>query len=376
MRQVLYLIQKEFRQIRRDRLMMAVMFVAPLIQITILGSAITTNVRHVRTAVRDDDRTPFSREFIRQFTRSEYFTLVAVDEGTGRPAELLDRGAASVVIVIPQHFQRDALRGRQPALQVMVDGIDGNSAGVALGYLADVAQRYQAGVLATEPGLAARQAGAGTRLVEAETRFWYNPDLDSAVYIVPGIVALILLIITVFLTSMAIVREKEIGTLEQLMVTPIRAWQLVLGKIIPFSVLGFIEIIIAIGFVYLVFGIGVAGSVPLLFGEAALFILTTLGLGILVSTISETQQQALFVAWFIMIFAILLSGFFLPIANMPPAVQVITYINPLRYFLVILREIYLKGTGLRELLPETLALALFGVTVFTAAVLRFRTKLG
>jgi ABC-2 type transport system permease protein len=160
------------------------------------------------------------------------------------------------------------------------------------------------------------------------------------------------------------------------MVTPIRAWQLMLGKIVPFSILGFLEVCIATGFIYLIFGIGIAGSVALLFGEAALFILTTLGLGILISTISETQQQALFVGWFFMIFAILLSGFFLPIANMPPAIQALTYLNPLRYFMVILREIYLKGTGLRELLPETLALALFGVTVFTAAVLRFRRKLG
>jgi ABC-2 type transport system permease protein len=199
--------------------------------------------------------------------------------------------------------------------------------------------------------------------------------MESKVYVIPGIVALLLLIITVFLTSMSIVREKEIGTLEQLMVTPLRSSELILGKVIPFSILGMIEISIAMVLVYLLFGIGVEGSVALLFAESALFILTTLGVGILISTISETQQQALFVGWFFMIFAIMLSGFFVPIANMPDAIQWVTYLNPMRYFLVILREIYLKGSSLEYLLPETLAMILFGITVFSAAVWRYKRRL-
>jgi ABC-2 type transport system permease protein len=195
------------------------------------------------------------------------------------------------------------------------------------------------------------------------------------VYIIPGIMAILLVIVTIFLTSMGIVREKEIGTLEQLMVTPIRSYQLILGKIIPFAALGFLEMILVMGFVYLIFGIGITGSIPLLFAEAMLFIFTTLGLGILISTIAETQQQALFIGWFFMIFAMLLSGFFIPIANMPPSIQAITYANPVRYFLIVLREIYLKGTGLSDLLPETLSMAAISLTVFTAAVLRFRATL-
>jgi ABC-2 type transport system permease protein len=214
------------------------------------------------------------------------------------------------------------------------------------------------------------------RRVETEPRFWFNPNLESKLYIVPGIIALILLIITLFLTSMGIVREKEIGTLEQLMVTPIRSYQLVIGKIIPFSILGIIEIMISMGFVYLIFGIGIKGSLLLLLFESSLFIISTLGLGIFISTISDTQQQALFVAWFFMIFAILLSGFFIPIANMPPAIQHITRLNPLRYFIVILREIYLKGTSIRDLIPETIAMVTFGICLFLAAVTRFRKKIG
>ncbi|MBU4011761.1 MAG: ABC transporter permease, partial [Proteobacteria bacterium] len=194
--------------------------------------------------------------------------------------------------------------------------------------------------------------------------------------IVPGIIALILLVITLFLTSMGVVREKEIGTLEQLMVTPIKSYQLVTGKIIPFCILGLLEIMIGMGFVYLIFGIGIKGSFFLILFESLIFVLSTLGLGIFISTISDTQQQALFMAWFFMIFSILLSGFFIPIANMPPVIQQITRLNPLRYFIVILREIYLKGTSLKDLIPETLSMITFSACLFFAAVIRFKKKLG
>lgn len=374
MKQVLYLVQKEFRQVLRDRVMMAILFVLPLVQILILGNAITVDVKDVRITIIDHDRTPMSRELIGHFRHTPYFRIVGVADNEAALLHTFDEGATSLALIIPRDFQRTLVRGGTPVVQLLIDGIDGNTAGVALGYASDIVGRFQATLIEADPALGAR-LGMMHR-ADLEPRFWYNPNLESRVYIVPGIVALILLIITVFLTSMGIVREKEIGTLEQLMVTPIRAWQLVLGKVIPFIVFAFIEINIAIGFVYLLFGIGISGSYPLLMGEAAIFLMTTLGLGILISTISETQQQALFVAWFFMIFSILLSGFFIPIANMPESIQILTLINPLRYFLVILREIYLKGSGLAELLPETLSMIAFGVVVFTAAVLRFRSKLG
>ncbi len=374
MRQVFYLVQKEFRQVFRDRIMVAILFVMPLVQILILGNAITVDVTNVRVMVSDRDRTPMSRDLISHFAHSKHFILVGTADSDAELRRHFDRDQTSLAIVIPPNFQRDVVRGRTPAVQLLVDGIDGNTAGVAMGFATDIVQRFQARIIEAEPALG--MSMRDMHRAEAEPRFWYNPNLESRVYIVPGIVALILLIITVFLTSMGIVREKEIGTLEQLMVTPIRAWQLVLGKVIPFSILAFIEINIAIGFVYLLFGIGITGSYLLLMAEAAIFLMTTLGLGIFISTISETQQQALFVAWFFMIFAILLSGFFIPIANMPEPVQIFTLANPLRYFLVVLREIYLKGAGLRELLPETLSMIAFGTIVLSAAVLRFRRKLG
>lgn len=374
MRQVYHLILKEFRQVFRNRIMIGIIFVMPLVQILILGNAITVDVTNVRVTISDRDRTPMSRDLVASFAHSRQFVVVGTAESDIELRRTFDEDRTSIAIVIPRNFQRDVVRSRVPAVQLLVDGIDGNTAGVALGYANEIVQRFQARVVEADPTLA--MPLRDLHRIEAEPRFWYNPNLESRVYVVPGIVALILLIITVFLTGMGIVREKEIGTLEQLMVTPIRAWQLVLGKIIPFIILAFIEINVAIGFVYLLFGIGIEGSYLLLMGEAAIFLMTTLGLGIFISTISETQQQALFVAWFFMIFAILLSGFFIPIPNMPEAVQYLTMINPLRYFLVVLREIYLKGSGLRELLPETLSMLTFGILVLTAAILRFRRKLG
>jgi len=374
MRQIFYLVQKEFRQIFRDFSMVRILFVVPLIQIFILGNAITTDVKNIKIIFNDQDRTPYSREFIGRFVHSKYFIIKGFEEDYTRLSSYLDSGKANLAIVIPRHFQRDIVLKKKPDIQLLIDGVDGNSAGVSLGYITDIVQQYQERLMEHSPDLSLQVKNI--RRVEMEPRFWFNPNLESKLYIVPGIIALILLIITLFLTSMGIVREKEIGTLEQLMVTPIRSYQLVIGKIIPFSILGILEIMISMGFVYLIFGIGVKGSLLLLLFESSLFIISTLGLGIFISTISDTQQQALFVAWFFMIFAILLSGFFIPIANMPPVIQHITRLNPLRYFIVILREIYLKGTSIRDLIPETLAMLTFGIGLFLAAVIRFRKKLG
>ncbi len=374
MRQIFYLVQKEFRQIFRDFSMVRILFVVPLIQIFILGNAITTDVKNIKIVFQDQDKTPYSREFISRFVHSKYFKIIGFEEDYTRLSSYLDSGKASLAIVIPRHFQRAIVLQKKPDIQLLVDGVDGNSAGVSLGYITDIVQKYQERLMESSPDLSLQVKNI--RRVEMEPRFWFNPNLESKLYIVPGIIALILLIITLFLTSMGIVREKEIGTLEQLMVTPIRSYQLVIGKIIPFSILGMLEIMISMGFVYLIFGIGVKGSLLLLLFESSIFIISTLGLGIFISTISDTQQQALFVAWFFMIFAILLSGFFIPIANMPPAIQHITRLNPLRYYIVILREIYLKGTSIKDLIPETLAMVIFSTCLFLAAVIRFRKKLG
>ncbi|MFH2046399.1 MAG: ABC transporter permease [Pseudomonadota bacterium] len=374
MRQIFYLVQKEFRQVFRDKAMLRIIFIVPLVQIVILGNAITTDVKNIKLVIQDQDKTPYSRELVLQFVHCGYFKTIGFEESYSKLSDYLSSGKANLAIVIPKHFQRHIVLNKKPDVQVLVDGVDGNYAGVALGYISDIMQNYQKRLIESFPDLAFHVKNI--HRVETEPRFWYNPNLESKPYIVPGIIAIMLLIITMFLTSMGIVREKEIGTLEQLMVTPIRSYQLVLGKIIPFSILGIVVINIAMGFIYLIFGIAVKGSLLLMVFESMIFIISTIGLGVFISTIADTQQQALFLAWFTMICFILLSGFFIPIANMPHVIQKITLFNPLRYFIIILREIYLKGTTIKDLIPETLSLVTFGSCLFLAAIIRFKRKLG
>jgi ABC-2 type transport system permease protein len=374
MRQIFYLVQKEFRQVFRDKAMLRIIFIVPLIQIVILGNAITTDVKNIKIVIQDQDKTPYSRELVLQFVHCGYFKTIGFEESYSKLSDYLSSGKANLAIVIPKHFQRYIVLNKKPDVQVLVDGVDGNYAGVALGYISEIMQNYQKRLIASFPDLSLHVKNI--HRAETEPRFWYNPNLESKPYIVPGIIAIMLLIITMFLTSMGIVREKEIGTLEQLMVTPIRSYQLVLGKIIPFSILGIVVINIAMGFIYLIFGIAVKGSLLLMVFESMIFIISTLGLGVFISTIADTQQQALFMAWFTMICFILLSGFFIPIANMPHIIQKITLFNPLRYFIIILREIYLKGTTIKDLIPETLSLVTFGSCLFLAAIIRFKKKLG
>ncbi|MBU1052995.1 MAG: ABC transporter permease [Proteobacteria bacterium] len=374
MRQIFYLVQKEFRQVFRDKAMLRIIFIVPLVQIVILGNAITTDVKNIKLVIQDQDRTPYSRELVLQFVHCGYFKTIGFEESYSKLSDYLSSGKANLAIVIPKHFQRHIVLNKKPDVQVLVDGVDGNYAGVALGYISEIMQNYQKRLIESSPDLGFHVKNI--HRVETEPRFWYNPNLESKPYIVPGIIAIMLLIITMFLTSMGIVREKEIGTLEQLMVTPIRSYQLVLGKIIPFSILGIVVINIAMGFIYLIFGIAVKGSLLLMVFESMIFIISTIGLGVFISTIADTQQQALFLAWFTMICFILLSGFFIPIANMPHVIQKITLFNPLRYFIIILREIYLKGTTIKDLIPETLSLVTFGSCLFLAAIIRFKKKLG
>ncbi len=374
MRQILYLVQKEFRQIFRDKAMLRIIFIVPLIQILVLGNAITTDVKNIKIVIQDQDKTPYSRELILQFVHCKYFKTIGFEDNYTNLSDCLASGKANLAIVIPKHFQRHIVLNKKPDVQILVDGVDGNYAGVALGYATDILQKYQERLISSTPYLGFY--AKNIHRVEKAPMFWYNPNLESKPYIVPGLIAILLLIITMFLTSMGIVREKEIGTLEQLMVTPIRSYQLVLGKVIPFSILGIVVINIAMGFIYLIFGIAVKGSLLFMVFESLIFIISTLGLGIFISTISETQQQALFMAWFTMICFILLSGFFFPIANMPYVIQKITLLNPLRYFIIILREIYLKGTSIKDLIPETLSLVAFGACLFIAAIIRFRKKIG
>lgn len=372
MRPVLYLIRKEFWQILRTREMLAILFIAPIIQTVVLGFAITNEVKHVRLIIADQDNTAISREVAAAFTHTDRFDVVGYSTDMRRIKEAIHRWEVQMAVVIPRHFQRDLRRNRQPAVQVIVDGLDGNTAGVALGYAQGILNRVARDHLGD---VQFRKVLQQVHLVEMQERMWYNLDLYSPQYMVPGIVVVLLTVITMLLASMGLVREKEIGTLEQLMVTPLKKHQLLLGKLVPFIILGFLELAVVLTAAQWIFGIRLQGSYLLLAGLALLYLFTTQGLGVFISTITSSQQQALFVSWFFMVFMLLMSGLFIPIENMPVVLQKITYLNPMRYFMYIIREIFQKGASLQHLWEDVIPMTVLGLMIFTFSILKFHKRI-
>jgi ABC-2 type transport system permease protein len=369
----LHLIRKELRQVFRDPTMLRIIFVVPLFQLLILGNAIRTDVKNLAMMICDRDRTSVSRDLSDRFLHTEHFDVRRVI-GDARGLEgYLRRGEAAILLVIPEHFARDLAAGRSPELQVLVDGQNANISGIALGYCTRIIHRFTRDEIERR---AARLPAVrrDVRIVTAETRVWYNPELRSVYYMIPGIVSMLLTIITMMLTGLAIVKEREIGTLEQLLVTPLRPWQIIAGKTVPFVMLGIVEMAIATTLGIVIFKIPFAGNVAVLALMAFVYIFTTLGLGIFISTVAASQQQAMFMTWFFMMTFIQLSGIFYPIENMPYWVQLITLANPLRHFIAMVREIFLKGAGISDLWFELRWLAGIGIVVFTLAVLRFHKR--
>lgn len=370
---VLEIVRKEFYQIRQDKRMLALSILAPFIQVILLGYAATTDIKNTTMVVCDQDRTAESRAFVRAFTSSGYFMHGFDTESPAHVDAFIEDARASMGLVIPRGFGEGLLARRTTPVQVVLDGTDANTSNILLNYATQIVTQYSQRML-LESAVAVQ--GRTTPRVVPEPRVWFNPDLTSANYMVPGVVALVLMIITMTLTSLAIVREKEIGTMEQLLVTPIKPHQLILGKLIPFTIIGFVDVLIVLAVARYWFAVPLLGSLPLLFALSGLFILTTLGLGLFVSTIARTQQQAMLIAQFFFFMPFMfLSGFTFPIANMPVIIQLFTYLIPLRYFLEIVRGIFLKGTGIMELWPQALALAGLGVLIFTLSVARFQKKL-
>jgi ABC-2 type transport system permease protein len=365
---------KEFIQVLRDPRMKAVIFVMPLVQLIIFGYAVTTDVKHVATTVYDLDNSVASREFVARFRDSGYFDVIEYVNREDRARELVDRGKAQAVIRLNSGFEDDLRAGRTAPVQLILDGTDSNTAGIILAYSSAIAERFSQNVLTER---AARLHGHGTTPggVVLEERAWFNENLESRHFYVPGVMALIVTLITLMLTGMAVVREKEIGTMEQVMVTPIRPLEFTLGKTLPFALIGFADVLLVTGVGVFWFDVPLRGSLTLLFFCTCLYLMTSLGVGLLISTISQTQQQAMMSTFFFYFPAILLSGFMFPIANMPEAIQWLTYLNPLRYFLVILRGIFLKGNGVSVLWPQMAALLVLGLATLVLSSFRFRKTL-
>ncbi|MGD0518008.1 MAG: ABC transporter permease [Thermoguttaceae bacterium] len=365
---------KEFIQVFRDPRMRMVIFVIPCVQVIVIGYAVSTDVKHVRTALFDQDNSQASREVVASFVQSGYFDVV---ERIGTDAEataLLDRGTVSAVLHVIHGFADDLNAGRTARLQVLIDGTDSNTANIVLSYAVKIATAYSENILVER-----YQRRMGAIILpgrpKLQTRAWFNENLESRNFFVPGVLVIVVSVVTMLLTSMAVVREREIGTMEQIMVTPITPAEFILGKTMPFTVIGFIDVALVTLIGGFWFEVPIRGNLALLFFATGLYLMTMLGIGLFISTVSQTQQQAMISTFFFFFPAMLLSGFAFPIANMPEPVQWLTLFNPLRYYLVIVRAIFLKGVGMDILWPQMLALAVMGVLMLSLASKRFHKTL-
>lgn len=378
LRRILHLMRKEVLELKQDPRLFGVVIIAPIMQLAVLGYAATTDVKDVPIAIVDADRSTPSRDLIHRFESSANFKIVGMPGSTDEIDRYLDRGEAWMAISIPANFGQAVTTNRSATLQVVADGTDSNSTGVALGYAQTLIAGYTRDLMEAaarqRPSATAAPAGA---LVTSEIRVWFNPRLESRDFMIPGIIALLLLVVTTNLSAMAIVREKEVGTLEQLSVTPLARWELITGKLLPYAAIGIIDVVLVLVVAIYWFEVPMRGSIALLFAMCVIYLMSTLGLGLFVSTISRTQQQAMMTTiFFFLMPMIYLSGFIFPIENMPAWIQPFTYLIPLRYFLVIVRGIFLKGVGLEVLWPQALALFAWGATVLALATLRSSKRLG
>ena len=376
MRTLWHVIVKELLQLRRDHKMLPLIFVAPVLQIVIFGYAVNTEVRDVPMVLVDQDRSPGSRELVDRFVASGYFTLVATEDDPRDIDPWLVSGRGHVALVIGPGYGAAHEGGRPAGVQMLADGSDSSAATQALGYAAAIVTAADQERVRERVRLAMASAGGNAPgRIDLVPRVYYNADLKSRWFYVPAVLAMILMIMTMLLSAMAVVREKEIGTLEQLMVTPVKPWQLLVGKLAPFAAIGTMQVFLVTGITTLWFGVPLRGSFLLLLGITQLFLLNTLGLGLLVSTLVRNQQQAMMAAAFlVMIPMIYLSGLIFPIENMPRVIQAVTYAIPLRYYSNVIRGIFLKGAGMETLWRECVVLALMGTGLLAIASLRFRLK--
>ncbi len=364
---------KEFIQVLRDPRMRVIIFFVPIIQLMLYGYAVSTDVKHAALVVMDFDNSVESRDFITRFPQSGYFDIIEFTTDPIRAQHLIDTSQAVMMLRLNADFGANILAGRSAEVQMLLDGSDSNTARIVADYAGSIAQRYTRERLSK---IYLRLLGRDAKEpIMLETRAWFNENLESRNYYVPGIIAALVALVSLTLTSMAIVREREIGTMEQIIASPITRAEFILGKTIPFALIGYLDVIlITVAGMYW-FDVPMRGSLPLLFLSVTLFLLSTSGVGLLISTISSTQQQAMMSTTFFFMPWMLLSGFIFPIENMPRVVQWMTYANPLRYMLIIVRGIFLKGVGFDILWPQLLGLLALGVLTLAYAVKRFHKSL-
>jgi len=370
MKTIRYIIQKEFRQIFRNKGMLPIIFVLPLLQLIILSNAATFDIENIKFSYVDHDRSPASRAIIRDFEASAYFEVLQSFPAHSLAYDAMDKGEVDVILEIPSDFHTRLVREQQAGLGVYINAIDGSRAGVESVYINQIIKNFNRNI-ATETF---ESRPSENELLEVLTvpSFWYNSTLNYKVFMVPGILVLLVTMLTLFLSGMNIVREKEIGTLEQINVTPIKKYQFIIGKLFPFWILGLVIMTVGLLIARGIFAVPILGSIPLIYLFTSVYLLVILGMGLFISNYTDTQQQAMFIAWFFMVIFILMSGLFTPIESMPPWAQNITLLNPIRYFVEIIRMVMLKGSGFRDIIPQLSIIAGYAVIMNALAVWSYR----
>lgn len=385
LQRILSITIKELHQLKRDKKMYPLLFVAPIVQLIILGYAATFDIKNIPTGILDKDRTYLSRQYVESFAHNNHFDIRCFADNRKDLCRLLDQGKIKVGIDIPVDFQKNLKSGSRAQVQIFIDGTESNGATIALNYANIISQRFSSRLILKHIDTALFNAHnllgtwrgeiGKTRIIDDAMRIWYNPELSSKNFFVPGVICMILLIVTTNLTAISLVKEKEMGTLEQLLVTPTTRAEIILGKLTPFILIGLLDVTFIITAAVLIFNVPIKGSILLLFLFSSFFLFTTLGLGLFISTITHTQEQSMVVTFFFIITMVLLSGIMFPIENMPKIIQMFTYLMPIRYFAIIVRSIFLKGVGIDVLWSQGLCLLALGLAIFVLSLNRFKKKI-
>ncbi|HSG67962.1 MAG TPA: ABC transporter permease [Bacteroidales bacterium] len=367
MRTILYILQKEFIQVSRNRTMLPIIFVVPILQLLVLSYTATFEIKNVDLYIVDQDLSPASREITAKFKGSPFYTIVGSSVSFADAEDALINNSADQILQIPAGFAKGLVKEKESVLQLTTNAINGSAASLMNAYALSIIRDYNTGIIVNGFGLKAPPDP-----IRISRAFWYNPELNYFTYMVPGILVLLVTVISAFLTSMNIVREKEIGTIEQINVTPIRKYQFILGKLIPFWVIALFELAFGLVIAKLIFNVPILGNLGLVFLMAGVYLLVTLGLGLLISTLSNTQQQAMFLTFFFMIIFILMSGLFTPVDSMPEWAQMVNRINPISYFIEVMRMVLLKGSVFSDLTRHFVSLLVLAILLNTLAVWRYR----
>jgi ABC-2 type transport system permease protein len=369
-RKIKHIVKKEFIQIRRDPAMIRIIFLIPIVQLLILGYVVSSEVKNIQTVICDLDNSPTSRQLIDRVRNSGYFNVKYFEQRENFIYDYLNRGKASVAIVIPADLSRNLMRNIPTQIQILMDGVDSNTSTIALGYIGGILESFLSDKLAQ-----VTQGGSEVHLLTPNIRIWYNQDLKFKNFMIPGLIVFLLTMVTTLISAMGLVREREIGTLEQLLVAPIKKHELLIGKIIPFAAIGIIVVSLAIAFAKVWYNIPIVGNLGLFALFIIIYLFTTLGIGLFVSASASTQQQAMFMTFFFIIFFMFLSGFLFQVENMPKVPQYLSYLDPMRYLVIVVRELFIKGASLKYLYWQGIALMIFGSTIFSFAVMRFQRRM-